>query len=68
MSDTSKDIEQILTEALKPIITKLDKLDGKLETLDSSVNIIRSDLAEIRHDLGYGNLRILRKADEKDEM
>jgi len=58
--------ENQLQEVLSNLLDeKLSPIKSQLTSLSSKINTISSDLAEIRHDLGYENLKVIkRKGDE----
>ena len=59
--------ENQLQEVLSNLLDeKLSPIKSQLTSLTSKINTISSDLAEIRHDLGYENLKVIKRKGDED--
>lgn len=60
---SAKQTQEVLSNLLDE---KLSPIKSQLTSLSSKINTIASDIAEIRHDLGYENLKVIKRKGEED--
>jgi chaperonin cofactor prefoldin len=59
-------LSDLLNKRLAPLEHQLSTITSQLTSLTSKINTISSDLAEIRHDLGYENLKVIKRKGQVD--
>ena len=59
---TQSDLEAIE----KILVPRFDRIDTRLDRIEQRLDIVESHLKEIRYDLGYENLKVVKRKSDED--